>query len=693
MDTNNLHAEHIAASYFDLPLPHGGNANQTIDTNTRVEITPPDEVPPVEGAVVDDNIAARDSADSLGDRNSDTAPEITEEEHTAEQQDAREAEAIADLADIQSRMEECAVCYEDKPLSEVLQMACGNHWLCREHCIELFQRATDTQANYPPQCCEVVGRIELDVVDHWLPPRLIEEYTHKLDEYHTDIRLRCYCSDSQCRNFLPPDSYEDFAEHTFAHCSKCSKSTCVTCKKLVNKDQPHECQNVVVNETNEAYSADMRFKACPFCGRFGQLENACNHVTCLAPSCKGEWCFICLQPWEQGRGHGDCQQYNDPEYDALGYDQNGFHRDTGLDAEGFTRGGYNIQGRNRAGKRMLNFAKRIAPGRSHSAQLLPAFANIGDDEDDLRIGLFMELIAQQERGELAANANLENILNDRLFALGIGRRRGGHNVPPQGDDGSDDEGESEDEEEDDNDEEGEDADGHNPINPQDDGGIQVPDDDEEALEQVVHAPNQETGAVDLETPDDVEERVQEDNMAHDAVAQHEINDGQQDRLEEPTTPLPPPLHQRQCVHAFEPRQGGIVCSVCTERTDSQGMDTFLHCHQCQGTVCIPCGMAYADMIQIYWPGLDDGENMIAGEVGGGEEVGESVEASTEGNVIGQETESGTIEGTADETETLMPVAADNMVDIEDDTKDEFVSNAEASVETDIDGDVAMTDGW
>ncbi|KAF2437165.1 hypothetical protein EJ08DRAFT_577504, partial [Tothia fuscella] len=273
------------------------------------------------------------------------AQAIADATDEAIRQEAREAQAIADLADIQSRTEECAVCYEDKPLSEVLQMSCEEHWLCKEHIIETFERAVKSQADYPPQCCAVVGRIEIGIVDHWLPPALIKEYEQVQDEYHTDVRLRCYCGDEECKTFLSPDSYQDYAANTYADCRKCQKSTCVTCKSLVNKESPHECKKVVVNTTNEAYSNDLRFKACPFCGRFGQLDNACNHVTCLAPSCQGEWCFICVEAWNQGEGHEECQQYGDPTYDEEGYDQRGYHRDTGMNKEGFTRGGYNIQGR------------------------------------------------------------------------------------------------------------------------------------------------------------------------------------------------------------------------------------------------------------------------------------------------------------------------------------------------------------
>jgi hypothetical protein len=689
-------AQSSANDPLEPPFRHDPNSGIDIGTNAEPQLELSNQVTADHNANTEGSPG--ESSDESKEGNSAQVNGQTEEERDAEQKATREAEAIVDLADIQSRMEECAVCYEDKPLSEVLQMACGNHWLCRGHCIEIFQRATESQANYPPQCCELVGRIELNVVDHWLPDQLITEYTRKLDEYHTDVRLRCYCGDEQCRTFLPPDSYQDFAADTFADCSKCCKSTCVTCKELVVKEQPHRCESVVINETNAAYSADMRFKACPYCGRFGQLENACNHVTCLASSCNGEWCFICLQPWEQGSGHDSCQQYNDPEYNALGYDQNGFHRDTGLDAQGFSRGGYNIQGRNRAGERMTNFAKRVAPSGFHGARPPPGFANIGDEED-IRMALFMELIGLQERGELAADANLEDILNDRLATMGIGRQRHGHDrhQAPQ-DAGLLDEEEGSEEEGDSEDEDAEDVDDPNPNNLDNDGDDQVQDDGEN-IEQVAEVPARAVELFDAEAPAGggwVGE--QEDDTANNDAAHPALHDEQQDEQEEPTAEhIGPPFQQRNCAHNFEQQPGGIFCSICSERTDEHGVESYLYCQQCQAITCIACGVAYTDMIKIYWPEVDEEgdeevDNAHDFEIGM-EEPASNLVGADDDNMIDFETEAGATEHAQEELDVIVEGAANYLADSGNDGEGGSIANTKTSTETDNDGDIAMTDGW
>lgn len=50
--------------------------------------------------------------------------------------------------------------------------------------------------------------------------------------------------------------------------------------------------------------------------------------------CGAEFCYVCGESWQGMHG---CPQYGPAVYDEAGYNQDGFHRDTGLDREGQTR--------------------------------------------------------------------------------------------------------------------------------------------------------------------------------------------------------------------------------------------------------------------------------------------------------------------------------------------------------------------
>lgn len=231
--------------------------------------------------------------------------------------------------------------------------------MCKEGCLTgFFEQAIKSQSQYPPKCCGQA--IPFEKVEEFLPGDTKTRYRIKTKEYHTDPRFRRYCPSDH--SFLNPSMYIDIGESdqtTVTECSTCKKFVCIVCLDFVSeeKDGKHDCKPPPLNELNKNYSPQTRYKACPFCGRLGMLEQACNHVTCQQ-GCGQEFCFICLEPWADAVAHEGCGHYNDPVYDKDGYSEQGFHRDTGFDREGFTRAGYNIRGLTRAGERVAGFAER-----------------------------------------------------------------------------------------------------------------------------------------------------------------------------------------------------------------------------------------------------------------------------------------------------------------------------------------------
>jgi hypothetical protein len=648
---SGMHDNAVDASREDSAVINSSELTMEIDVDEQVIAVNANNMDDAD--VVDTEQPIDNEEEHLGQNGEvghDEVPAITNAEaadvlEVLERAEAEAAQAVADLEDIRTRTEECTVCYEDLPLSEILLMACGEHWICKEHVKDYFQRAVDSQADYPPRCCDAVGRIELTVVDHWLPDELIAKYLHKQDEYQSDIRLRRYCADNECHAFLPPNTYEDIAndKHTVAECGNCRRTTCVVCRMLVDKLQAHDCKAVVLNETNEAYSSEMRFKACPFCGRFGQLEHACNHVTCLGDKCNGEWCFICVEAWNGGEGHEECLQYNDPVYDDEGYDQRGFHRDTGFDRDGFTKGGYNIRGRNRDGERMAGFAERIV--RPRHGHVLPGFAQLNDDE--LRDAIMIQVLDEHVQGIIPPDANLEHVIEQRiseitggvrrrgLGGLGLGGRgvfhggqargggRGGHHVPAPQQVGLNPEQNLDGEADEDDDDDGND-DNNQPDNPQGDG-------DQGEAEGGINHPladveeNGDENAANAEPEDQVEARELDNDAFHAPRAG-------------------PTLQQRHCNHNFEMREGGTLCSVCQWHTDEIQNSFHWRCDDCQAITCGNCAFQYAASVLMNWPGIEDadGENEAGGEGavdgGGGEQHEEDAHVDAQTASVNEDTD-------------------------------------------------------
>jgi IBR domain, a half RING-finger domain len=238
-------------------------------------------------------------------------PNVNSEDSSAIPADQSNAQIVADMADLQFGTQQCYICTEDVCHSKVLQIGCGEHWICHNCIADPFELAIQHESHYPPKCCDYTGPLRIEDFEHLLAishPDLAIRYTSKVQEYHMDKRFRRYCGAEDCDTFLNPDSYDRDEEHnlTTADCLTCNRTTCIFCTKIVFKAMLHECESALI-KLNKDYSEEARFKYCPYCECPGLLDEGCNHVTC---ECGEEWCFVCIRKWNGGHGHEECGQYN-----------------------------------------------------------------------------------------------------------------------------------------------------------------------------------------------------------------------------------------------------------------------------------------------------------------------------------------------------------------------------------------------
>ncbi|KAE9976671.1 hypothetical protein EG328_002456 [Venturia inaequalis] len=511
---------------------------------------------------------------------------LSQTEDSATAAGKNDAQAVADLNDLQFGTQECYICTDDVCHSKVLQLGCGDHWLCRDCIADPFEQAIQQESCYPPRCCDLTGPLEIEDFAHLLTishPDLTARYNAKLQEYHMDKRFRRYCASDECKTFLSPESYERDEEHgiTTADCPTCQRATCVFCTKIVSKAGSHECEPPVL-KLNEDYSPEARFKYCPFCKCPGLLEDGCNHVTC---ECGESWCFICLRKWDGGYHHEECGQYNDPIYDSKGYDENGFHRDTGVDRQGFNRDGFNVAGFDREGNKVTDFA-RLERDRLHAPAPRPAgFLDL--DEENFEETAMVMFISEREAGIVHETDNFEELLAIRF----PGFRRVHH--------AHDDEEDEDEDEDDDNDGQVEDNDNHDEDEDgwADDLGQGNINNDEVdqagGLANLGHAP----AAMVVDTGVD----EQDDEAGLDAEA-------------DSNQPQPPTATQIQCQHNWDLTNPGNICKACNWVCE----DYAMVCTTCNVEACGECAQNFAGNVTLNWPGAD-----IVGGVEGGDQNGDA----------------------------------------------------------------------
>ncbi|KAF2470638.1 uncharacterized protein BDR25DRAFT_303687 [Lindgomyces ingoldianus] len=228
----------------------------------------------------------------------------------------------------------CVICGdEDTEYAPFQQSPCEHHWICGSCLEETFQLALRDEKHYPPQCCNNQSAVFMidDYIDV-LPFDLFWNYKLKEQgEYSVQSRFRVYCANTQCTEFLRPATYKT-ESITYAICDTCKAITCITCKFLIDDDiAKHKCEIPEAERQFQITVKENGWKECYSCGKWVELAEACNHMIC---TCGSSFCYVCGKPWE---GQHECPQYGQAKYDDEGYNQDGFHKDTGLNRNGRTR--------------------------------------------------------------------------------------------------------------------------------------------------------------------------------------------------------------------------------------------------------------------------------------------------------------------------------------------------------------------
>ncbi|KAH7361234.1 hypothetical protein BKA66DRAFT_444801 [Pyrenochaeta sp. MPI-SDFR-AT-0127] len=230
----------------------------------------------------------------------------------------------------------CVICGGDESEDELLLEApCGRHWVCPDDVASYFERATTNESLFPPKCCGQM--FLLHEYEDYIPFETAWAYQVKEQgEYAILAKFRIYCANRPCARFLHPTSHveDPNTKITYAICESddCGKVTCVKCKTLLDHGtKNHTCQQTEDDAKFKLTATKKGYQECFVCGATVELAEACNHITC---ECGHDFCYICGKDWDGLHG---CPHYGPATYDDEGYNQDGFHRTTGLNRDGLTR--------------------------------------------------------------------------------------------------------------------------------------------------------------------------------------------------------------------------------------------------------------------------------------------------------------------------------------------------------------------
>jgi hypothetical protein len=131
----------------------------------------------------------------------------------------------------------------------------------------MFSLALKDESAYPPRCC--IGGITLQAAKQHLPKSLVKEYSDKLLEMTTKVKV--YCHNIKCNAFVAPHSIHN----NQAYCQKCNSKTCVECKEASHFG-PCTAEHLKVLAD---LAKGQGWQTCPNCRRIVERQDGCSHMT------------------------------------------------------------------------------------------------------------------------------------------------------------------------------------------------------------------------------------------------------------------------------------------------------------------------------------------------------------------------------------------------------------------------------
>ena len=245
----------------------------------------------------------------------------------------------------------CIACCDDETGVDLIQTPCGKHAYCIGCLRKAVRLVIDDERDWPIHC----GAKECDLLNYKFVSDVLSQGSNEDKdllsrmavesvEHEVFPKKRIYCTNPRCitangrSHFIDAEQYADGPNKVT--CPYCIASICIYCRGLIDSSRKHSCNNEPLDAKVQRHlstipeSERWLWQKCWACASWVIKAGDCNHMTC---TCSAEFCLICGRQWKVTYTHTcahGCPFFEKPDYDEEGYNQNGFHRETGLDRHG-----------------------------------------------------------------------------------------------------------------------------------------------------------------------------------------------------------------------------------------------------------------------------------------------------------------------------------------------------------------------
>ncbi|XP_064102136.1 E3 ubiquitin-protein ligase arih1-like [Macrobrachium nipponense] len=214
-------------------------------------------------------------------------------------------------------MEECEICFLNMPSAMMTGIECG-HRFCTSCWTEyLTTKIIDEGMGQTISCAAHACSILVDdqtVMRLITDPKVKLKYQHLITKSFVECnRLLRWCPYPDCNYAIKvqyPEARRVMCKCRNVFCFNCGENwhdpvKCHLLKSWIKKcDDDSETSNWIAANTKE----------CPKCKVTIEKDGGCNHMVCKNQSCKADFCWVCLGPWEpHGSSWYSCNRYDEFE--------------------------------------------------------------------------------------------------------------------------------------------------------------------------------------------------------------------------------------------------------------------------------------------------------------------------------------------------------------------------------------------
>ena len=213
---------------------------------------------------------------------------------------------------------ECPICLEEyefaNPNNYYLDCGCIVH----ESCFDEYIETEITSGKVPIKCplCKKIDVNELYIKDS-LKKNQKEDLIQKFEKFSINYYILNHPKDTSCCPSVGCNYVFIYEKgDDYFQCPLCESEYCLQCKTDWHEGESCEQYRLKkdVNKLDSLFKefvVGSNFKKCPYCNRWVEKNEGCNHISCL---CGNHFCYNCGEKMNGQIFQHACYQRNNPGY-------------------------------------------------------------------------------------------------------------------------------------------------------------------------------------------------------------------------------------------------------------------------------------------------------------------------------------------------------------------------------------------